>query len=112
MPRELLTNAKRAEIKLFRYQNPFMSQKRMADHFKITPASISKALNDVFHECKGDRGPFHTVKSAYTEHSLISSSGSMTYRWEPRVRTEALKLPVVDNGFIRPPTREQLMGCR
>lgn len=37
---------------------------------------------------------------------------SFSYRWTPGRKQGAAALPVSDTGFIRPPTKQQLMGGR
>jgi hypothetical protein len=83
--------------------------------FKVSQATISYIMNAPIHSTvsrfrklrreksepdhkNGSQGPFHGNQKEFVEP------------WAPKVRAEPLPLPVVDNGFIRPPTRQQLMG--
>jgi len=92
--RMALTAELRQAIRDARAEHPGWSYKKLGRKFGVSTTSVFNAVHE-----KRDRNyqsPYH---------------GPLTYHWEPRI-CEPPPLPVMAVGFIRPPTRAQLMAGR
>lgn len=109
----MLTDDLRADIKAMKKANPQMSMRELGNMYKLSQTTIHKALSDLPISVNRP-GMGHRMRLQEDRRSGHGDGGmtvNYTYHWQPRDLPQP-KLPVVDNGFIRPPTREQLMGGR
>jgi hypothetical protein len=94
-----------------------VAQKKVAELYRVSQATISYIVNaKPKQSMSAHRRERQTEKAAVHLNrghgAFHGNSSEFVEPWAPKVRGEPLPLPVKESGFIKPPTREQLMGRR